>query len=236
MNKLLLLTALLSLKTFAYPIIIDAPVTHVFVPTGFDDNDNVEVVVSGEFPGPCFSRNTVDVSKKGKSIDIKVTAIYNIPGGNEKCGRMGIPFKEVINLGQLDLGNYKITVNDKSPYELHDKISVEASEIQMVDERIYANIEYIEQTKNPNKFILHGHNPSDCLIFSDFMFLSNDKDTISILPIMRKTSDLCPMKMTEFEMEVTVDFSTIKSSEVLLHTRVMDGRSVNTIVNRRLNN
>lgn len=233
MKSLLVPLALFSFSAMATPIIIDAPVRHVFVPAGFDDNDNVEVVVSGEFPSLCFTRNTVDVKKEGRKINIQITAIYNLPGGfsgNKKCGRMIVPFKEVISLGQLDDGEYKIKVNQKTEYELNDKIKINPAEINAVDESIYANVEFIEQTNNPKEIILRGHNPSSCLVFSRFEYLSNGKDTISVLPIMRKTSDFCPMKMTDFELEANLDLSTINATNVLIHARAMDGRSVNSII------
>lgn len=231
MKRLLLASAaFFSVSAFAIPIIMDAPVRHIYVPSGFDDNDNVEVVVAGEFPSPCYTRNTVDVKRDGNKINIQITAIYNIPGGNEKCGRMIVPFKEVINLGQLADGEYKIKVNQKSPTELNDKVKIAPAEINAVDERIYANIEYIETTRDPKKIILKGYNPSTCLVFSRFEFYSNHKDTISVMPVMRKVSDFCPMKMTEFEVEANLDFSDMKTDNVLIHTRVMDGRSVNTII------
>lgn len=133
----------------------------------------------------------------------------------------------------LATGSYKIVVNQGSEFLLNDKINIVESEINIIDEHIYANIDYIEKTKDPKKVILKGHNPSDCLVFSRFQYLSNGKDTISILPIMRKVSDFCPMKMTDFQVEAKLDFSGIKGKNILLHARSMDGKSVNTIVDRR---
>lgn len=232
MKKLFItLFSMLSLAASSAPIIIDAPVNQLYAPAGFDNNDNVEVVVAGEFASLCFSKNTTEVKIDGLNININISAIYNIPGGHEKkCGQMRVPFKEVVALGSLKEGSYKIRVNQGTAYELNDKMKVGAAEINIIDEHIYANIEYIETTKDPKKVILRGHNPSDCLIFSRFEYLSNGKDTISVLPIMRKVSDFCPMKMTDFAVEATLDFSGLKTTNVLVHTRVMDGRSVNTIL------
>jgi hypothetical protein len=40
--------------------VVPAPVDHLFVPNGFDNNDNVEMVVTGKFPTNCYSRNKVE--------------------------------------------------------------------------------------------------------------------------------------------------------------------------------
>ncbi len=36
------------------PKLVVAPVDNVFVPAGFDDNDNVEVVLQGYFANSCY--------------------------------------------------------------------------------------------------------------------------------------------------------------------------------------
>ena len=55
------------------PALVGAPVEKVFVPLGFDDNDNVEVVVHGHFQSTCFkvgpSTATVDAAAKTVTIN-----------------------------------------------------------------------------------------------------------------------------------------------------------------------
>ena len=54
-----------------------APVQKVFVPQGFDDNDNVEVILHGHFPNSCMKSGPVDVSVNPDShvISIKSSSI-----------------------------------------------------------------------------------------------------------------------------------------------------------------
>jgi len=83
---------LFSSAVFAQPVIISAPVEHLYVPTGFDSNDSVEVIVTGNFPNACYSRNNVEVKMTGDIIDIKVTSIS--PGKLKKLCQLEI-FKGV---------------------------------------------------------------------------------------------------------------------------------------------
>ncbi|HXH31104.1 MAG TPA: hypothetical protein VNJ01_09855, partial [Bacteriovoracaceae bacterium] len=61
--------------------------------------------------------------------------------------------------------------------------------------------------------------------------VSNEKDTLSILPIMKQVSDFCPMKGISFSYPIKLDFTGIDVKMPLLHVRTLDGKSVNTIVN-----
>ena len=45
---------------------------------------------------------------------------------------------------------------------------------------------------------------------------------------MKQVSEFCPMKMVPFEYEVEVP-NNLEKEKILLHVRVMDGRSVNSL-------
>ena len=63
-----LMTAGLSLNAFAIlPDVVEAPIDHVFVPNGFDNNDHVEVVVTGK---------TTEISEK-MDKKTKKRVLYN---------------------------------------------------------------------------------------------------------------------------------------------------------------
>ena len=119
----LALVSLLS-TSFAQTQVIDAPVDHVFVPAGFDNNDNIELVVTGEFPNPCYKRNDVKVEVVDDVIDIKVTSIVSQDDKSTMCAAMVVPFKENVIVGNLQGGDYKIVVNRNSGFELKSKIHV----------------------------------------------------------------------------------------------------------------
>jgi hypothetical protein len=225
-------TFLLILPALAFsaqPNVIDAPVKHLYVPHGFDNNDSVEVVITGEFPNTCYTRNTVEVSYQKELINIKVTALEPT-NDNRVCAEMIVPFKEVVSLGNLQGGKYKVIVNEKSDYKLEDELKIVEASSNSIDDYMYAAVDFIEKVSQ-DKVYLNGYRYSTCIEIDRVEVISNNKDTLSVLPIMKQVSDFCPRKMTPYSVPVSIDLSTMTMKAPLIHVRTMDGRSVNTILN-----
>lgn len=228
------LTAMLffSSVAMAQPEVIQAPVEHLYVPTGFDSNDSVEVVVTGNFPNTCYSRNKVEVKVRDAIIDIKVTSLA--PEGSlittRACPQMLVPFKEVVAVGNLQGGEYEIRVNADSASSLGEKLNIAEASSSSVDDSIYAAIEWVER-KAADEVVLHGWRYSDCMVMDKVKVVSNNKDTLSVLPIMKQIRTHCPMKGMPISVPVKFDTSSLKMSQPLLHVRTMDGKSVNAIIN-----
>lgn len=223
----------LGLTVFAQAAIVPAPVDHLFIPAGFDNNDNVEVVVTGNFPSTCYSRNQVFVTVVDDNINIQVNAYFN-KASEAKCLTMVVPFTEVVTIGNLQAGTYKIRVNASQKKELKNSIVIAESRSSSMDEYIYARVDYIDlgfTGGTTGSAFLHAQLPSPCLEFDRVEYLSNGKDTISIMPIMKKVSDFCPMKMVPYQVPVNYPIDELSSDKVLLFTRSIEGKSVSTIIN-----
>jgi len=208
------------------PTLATVPIENVYVPTGFDANDNAEVIVHGFLPNLCHKSPQTKIEVKGNRIDIKVEAL-NYESDNPFCAPLVVPFVQAISLGVLDKGNYNIHVNNNTVYQREAGIQIAESNSDAVDEHIYAAVEYVDRTDD-RKVVLKGYNPSDCLELEEIQVISNNKDTYSILPKMRQTSSFCPMKMVPFEYEMEVP-NTIQRDKVLLHVRAMQGKAVNSL-------
>lgn len=221
--KTLIFGLLMSQIAAAGTEIVPSPVDHLYVPKGFDSNDSVELVVTGVFPNSCYSRNDVRVNVQDDVVDVTVTAISS---DKLKCIQMQVPFKEVISVGNLQAGDYQVSINNK----LIDSLSVEEASSNAVDNNTYAAIDWVEQ-KSADEVVLHGWKYSNCLELKKIEVVSNNKDTMSILPVMKQISDFCPMKGMPVSYPVKLDFSSLKMKRPLLHVRTMDGKSVNAIVN-----
>ncbi|MGE3608632.1 MAG: hypothetical protein AB7I27_03510 [Bacteriovoracaceae bacterium] len=224
MKKAILLSFLFSSLAHAAPQIIPAPVSHLYVPQGFDNNDAVEVVVTGYFTNTCFSRNTVNVDIKEDKINISVSAIAN-EDTKRLCAEMIVPFKEVVSIGNLQGGDYDINVNGV----LKDSVSIKEASSNATDDHLYADIESVER-KSGTDFVLKGWRFSNCIELDKIEVVSNGKDTLSILPVMKQVSNFCPMKMMPIAYPVKLDFSSVKVKEPLIHVRTMDGKSFNKII------
>lgn len=225
MNRLTFLAAfLMGLSTLASAEISLAPVKHLYVPTGFDNNDSVEVVVSGTFPTPCYSRNTVAVEVVGETISIEISAIQR-DANKLLCPDMLVPYKEVVSLGNLQGGSYDVVVNNK----LKDTLLIVESSSNAIDDHLYAAIDQLEKV-GEGDYVLHGWRYSNCVQLDKVEVVSNGKDTLSVLPVMKTVSTHCPMKGMPVSYPVKLDVSQLKTHEPLIHVRTMDGKSFNTIL------
>lgn len=225
---------LTTLMSFAQTQIIDAPVDHLFVPAGFDNNDNIELVVTGLFPNPCYKRNDVKVEVNADIIDIKVTSILSGDDKSSLCAAMVVPFKENIIVGNLQGGDYKIVVNRNTVYELKSIIHVAEAASQNQDDHLYAMVNHIDlgfTGGTTGSAFLVGWKTSDCLEVDRVEYLSNGSDTLSIMPIMKKTREFCPMKMTRLYVPVQFNPQDFTHSKILLMSRTLEGRSVNNLLN-----
>lgn len=233
MKKLLILLALVSSPLFAAHqqkiVQSQVPVDHLYVPKGFDSNDNVELVVEGYLPNLCYKNPSSIVKVDGKTINISVVA-NSADFEGAACAEMIVPFSEVVTVGLLDKGNYDILVNGKED----SSIFVTESSSDAIDDEIYANVEHIEQIPGEQRVIVKGHHPSFCVEFDRFEVDNNGKDVYQVRPMTKKISDFCPKKMIPFEYEMEVP-TELKRNRVLIHVRSMNGNSVNSIFARKLN-
>lgn len=203
------------------------PIDRVYAPSGFDNNDNVEVVVTGYLPNLCHKAPAAKVKIKGKTIKITVSSLY-YSESNPFCPEMVVPFMQTVSLGLLKSGSYNIVVNGGGEFETSSKIEIAGAQSHTVDAHNYAYVEYVEKEIDSDTVSLKGYNVSDCFELDKIEYFHNDKDTYSILPILKQVSQFCPKKMTPFTYEFKVP-RELKSQKVLLHVRTLNGNSVNTI-------
>ncbi|MBY0517280.1 MAG: hypothetical protein K2P81_10245 [Bacteriovoracaceae bacterium] len=218
------------------PQVIEAPVEHLFIPAGFDNNDNVELVVTGHFPNPCYGRNDVTVDVRGDVVDVKVTSLVRGDEKSAACAAMIVPFKEVIPVGNLQGGDYKVQVNASTRFEIKENLKIEEAASQNQDDHIYALVDYIELGflgGESGSAMLVGWKPSDCLELDRVEYVKNGKDTVTILPIMKKVSEFCPMKMTPLSIPVAFNPGEFSYEKILLMSRTIEGKSVNALVEKR---
>lgn len=214
------------------PVLTMVPIDHVYSPKGFDSNDSAEIIVTGFLPNLCHKSPQTKVVVKDKKIEIQVTSLYYEPS-NPFCPEMIVPFVKAVDVGLLDKGFYDVVVNGKSVFEKKSSILINEASSDAVDDFTYANVEYVEKQLGSREIKLRGYNPSDCFVLDEIAVADNGKDTFSILPKMKQISDFCPMKMVPFSYEMEVP-SSLSEGKVLLHVRVMDGKSVNSIFNNKV--
>jgi len=211
------------------PVITGVPVDHVYAPKGFDTNDNTQIIVSGFLPNLCYKSPRSKVEIQGNTINIHMESMYwEIM--DVDCVQVIVPYLEVVSLGNLNAGTYDIRVNEETPFALKDQIEVTQATQLTIDDHIYAGVQYVDTKENSRKITLNGMNPGNCLVLDHIEFIQNGKDTYSVLPILKKISEMCTKNMVSFSYETEVP-ADLKEKNLLLHVRIMQGDSVNTLFN-----
>lgn len=230
MKIALLLVALLSsVVCFAdHHDMYFVPTDEIYVPSGFDSNDNAELVVTGYLPNLCYHSPKVNVDKiENNTIYVSLKAHYKHEMNNV-CPEIIVPITETVGVGVLKKGKYNVVVNQNQPTALSSKLTILDNNSPYQDDYIYLYVDYVKKDYATKKIEIVGLNPSDCFKFEEVKFISNSKNAYSVLPILKKTTDFCPMKMTPMTIEVEVP-STLSEQKVLLHVRSMEGKSYNTL-------
>lgn len=211
----------------ALPSEVDILADDVFAPKGFDNNDAAEIVVSGMLQNLCYKAPKATATIEGNVIKVRVTALHI--RGSEYCAQMWVPFTEVVSLGVIPAGNYSVkVVSQPAAQPLETTLTVVEASTSSIDDFVYASVDWIETFKSSRRVVLHGFNPSDCFVLDTIQLVSNGKDAYSVLPIMKQVYDFCPRKMVPFAYEFNVPHE-LSARKILLHTRVLNGKSVNAI-------
>ena len=234
---------LLSVAAHADPVVLpvlrNAPVTNIFVPVGFDDNDNVEVILHGHFSSSCYKIGTAVgfVDEETKVITVGARSLSYV--GND-CIPMKVPFTQTVKLGQLKAGSYQVQLGTGTEAMSRTLVVAEAK-TSTADDSLYAPLENVDITPvagRPGTFnvTVSGVFPKSdagCMGFSQLKVLPFE-DVLVVLPLASFERDLtkCPETNTFFSrkfsvsQEVTVELK----GDVLIHVRVLNGQSLNRVV------
>ena len=142
---------------------------------------------------------------------------------------------EVVNLGQLQAGTYQVVSVEHSKVLRSEPLIVTEPLSEAVDNHIYALVERIDFGFTGGlggNALLIAQAPSSCIALDHVEYVSNGRDTISVLPIMKKVSEVCDQTISRIVIPIEYDIEPLKHSEVLLSVRSIDGRSVNALIGR----
>lgn len=201
-------------------------VDHVFAPKGFDSNDETAVMALVWVPSPCYSKPEATAKRKGNTVSVTVTSVEK---KNEACIQMAYPALVTVGLGQLDEGDYRVVVNGRTASQKEEKLSISKASNFSIDDFTYARVSHVSVDDASMTATLSGVNPSDCLELDRINFISNDKDTVAVLPIMKQVKSDCERKAVPFNYTFDVPRG-LPSKDVLLHVRSLEGSAVNELV------
>lgn len=218
------------------PVLEAAPVERVYVPQGFDDNDNVEISVAGRFLGTCYKTGPIEAKANPETQTIDVT-VKTYHYRDERCGKRLVSFIQTAKLGPIKSGTYKIRVNSTEIPSTQQLLVTRAARAT-ADDYIYAPVETVqvdETSPGKPKLILSGRYPystDDCMILQEVKTSVTPDQVLVVQPIVGfATGPQCASWFGRKSFHYTVDLSqALRGKTFLAHVRVMNGNSINTLV------
>lgn len=211
---------------------ITAPVERIFIPLGFDDNDNVEVVIHGNFPDTCHTVGRAEAKVDIESRRILVSATsYRYPG--KICLQTITPFIQTVSLGLIPSGGYEVVYAGDE--QVQRSLSVAKRKTESADDYLYASVENAIVEVNPETgkqtLQLSGHFPHffvGCMVMSDVRSQLAPSDVLVVQPIAEIVdNDACAEQPADRSFSVSVGLKEPFSGEGLLHVRTLNGNSIN---------
>ena len=217
--------------------IVDIKSDAMYVPVGFDDNDEALVVLDGYLPDPCYRLTKPYVNLDTMSHKIVVTARARKFEG--LCPDVRVPFTQEVSLGRLSRGEFTVETRDE---RLTERLTVKPGRNPGPDDYLYAPVEFAHVTY-PGGFrwtaVLEGRFTNSCMSIQETKVVLTGK-TIQVLPIMKMLSEeecghTCRREERSFKTEVELPMLE-SEGRYLLHVRSLNGASVNEVFYRTPHN
>ncbi len=218
------------------PLEVKASVSKIYIPQGFDDNDNVEVILRGAFPDTCHrvGKSSAVVDKLTKTVSVQASA-FKYPG--KACTQSIMPFIETVKLGVLPEGTYQLSYGEKES-QINASFSVERRKTESPDDFLYATVENASLDVNPESgkqaLKLRGQFPFffiGCMVMKEVRTTLDSNNILVVLPIAELVNDeTCQSQPADRSFEYTAGLSAPVQGEGLVHVRTLNGNSVNNLI------
>jgi len=209
------------------PILVPSKFNKLYVPEGFDSNDNVQIVAEGYSPNNCYryAFTKVEVDHRTRKISLASSSFKY--GGD--CLDVTIPYDRVLDLGILSEGTYSViqTYDNKIIGEIH----IGATEKLEADDYLYAPITqaYFKVGRCSNKVLLTGNFPLSCMKLKEVR--TNVQPEVFVLQPIVELDKSVACKEGQFPFEKSVKADGLESKKrYLLHVRSVNGKAINSLV------
>jgi hypothetical protein len=201
----------------------------VFIPDGFDDNDETVVVLDGYLQSGCYK-----LAQSEHRIDFQTNTVHVTQYARKysgPCIMALIPYTTEVRLGVMPQGDYTVAMNDGV---LTEKFKVREALNAGPDDFLYAPIDSVVvnsiQASDNGDYVafLTGRFTTNCMAWEGTKVIDGGK-TVVVQPII-KMLDLPVCEDATIPFRVAVDLPRgMVDGRHLLHTRSLNGRSVNTV-------
>lgn len=226
---LLLLTTYTTSVNASPEELVEIEPLAIYIPNGFDDNDDIVAIVDGYLPDTCYRLRPaiVTVDSSTQQILIRQRAV-RFPG---PCLDVTIPYSAVVHLGTLTPGKYKVASKNSETGEVLD---VKRSANPGPDDYLYAPVDTAQiEVTPPSKVQVHlyGRFTNTCLRIKEIKVIHSGK-TLEVLPIMHKlnkmeSGEACENKEVRFDQ--VENLPEVGPGRYLVHVRSLNGQSVNEV-------
>jgi len=206
----------------------------IHLPTGFDDNDDAEVVVTGEFPNDCWKIEVVEKKQTDDGFDLKLKARK----WQAFCADKMSPFLKKVSLGYLKKGIYSIS-NDGQKV---GSLGVRAAKFKTEDDYQYANIDsakirYVfdkDKQKIEKRFlVIRGEFPNACYQLAKNppvdLLSESSLGLIEILPVIERSDRLSKNCGEPVEFEEPILLPDHLNGKMLFYIRNESSHEENSI-------
>ena len=205
----------------------DVEAQSLFVPIGFDDNDETVVVLDGYLPDTCFKVAPAMVSRDLEHHQIIVEQQAREFQG--PCLDMLVPFTTTVKIGLLPEGEFSLVTNHG---KLIEKLPVKKAATIAADDFQYAPIDTVHVEKRSDGTqvaVMTGRFTNQCARIEKVMVTNHEK-TLEVMPIMLldpTPGAKCLKVETPFRYELSLP--ALSPERHLLHVRGLDGQSINVV-------
>lgn len=244
MKKLLMSAlAVVCVGAFSHGIQSKSKVNHLFVvPEGYDDNDNVQLIVNGELLNSCYDlgQTKIMVNSKTSQIHVKQSiyqkqlreceTIETIPS----YLNFPVKFNRTISLGQLKTGKWKVFFSsEKEGMEEEASFFIKKSENENTDNHIYASISNVFvphlmfETKDA-EVVLSGETPNRCLSLpEDNIQIKRYGNIFVLIPRLKIDPTIKKCPYMPVPMQKIVKIGELKAGTYYLQVRSLTGSAIN---------
>lgn len=208
---------------------VDVPTRFMFIPGGFDNNDQVQVTLDGYLPNSCYKLAAPRVTFDSNTHTYSVTTVANnFEANNVDCGTFVVPYTVSATLGQVPAGDYTIQSLGTANTTLHVKESGGVGP----DDFLYAPVDHVhvkvDLTNQSITANIEGRFTNSCMRWKEIKII-DEGATIVMLPIIRleERADCVSREMTYKTMEAKIPWR--QPGRYMVHVRGLSGAAINHV-------
>jgi hypothetical protein len=214
------------------PRLVTIAPENVFVPPGFDSNDNAQITITGSYPNTCYKSApaSVTVDEQNKRIVLRNQSYLRTSCW---CLQMLVPYVQTVDIGVLKAGSYSILV-EQSTGELSKQtdLSVAVSANAGPDDDLYAHVQEVRldssNSAGAKTLTLSGILTSSCMRIQEIKVAYHSSRVIEIRPLVSvQNQPDCASARIPFEERVVLTPSWQGTG--LIHVRTLNGQSINRV-------